>query len=641
MCGIAGYFTSQGAAEERLVKAMCDQMVHRGPDDFGAHVDGGCGIGMRRLSIIDLSTGHQPMSNEDGTVWVVFNGEVYNYQGLRENLIAQGHRFQTKSDTETLIHLYEQEGVEGLKKLRGMFAYAIWDGRRQRLLLVRDRFGKKPLYYAVLPQGIYFASELKCLRPHNLPLDLDEDAFRLYFRLSYMPDPHSPFRQVRKLEPGSWLTYDARGHVEKGTYWNMPVPARDAAPGLDEASLKKRLRDKFDESVRLRMIADVPLGAFLSGGVDSSAVVASMAVQSPQPVKTFSIGFEEAEYNELEYSRQIAKLYKTDHHEILVKPDSIDLVRRLVNHFDEPFGDSSAIPTLIVSEFARRDVKVVLTGDGGDEVFGGYPSFLAAEKLARWNRLPGPLRSAVASLAGVLPYSAYGKNFLHMISLPTAIDRYFEWNYLTSPQMEQLLAPRWIDAANTAYLRKQLQHCLLKNGVDPVTQTMFFEATANLTGDMLVKVDRMSMAASIETRCPMLDHELAELAAGIPHAWKMRGGQGKAFFIETFSDRLPESVWNRPKRGFSVPIAAWFRGPLKSFLRDHITSRRFLDLGFVEPSFLERLLAEHESGRRNNRTMLWNLLMLDLWCQQWQVTAPPARPAVPNLAPSPRHSAGQ
>lgn len=576
---------------------------------------------MRRLAIIDLSTGHQPISNEDGTVWVVFNGEVYNYQGLRENLMAQGHRFKTKSDTETLIHLYEQEGVEGLRKLRGMFAYAIWDARVQKLLLVRDRFGKKPLYYAVRPEGIYFASELKCLRPHELPLELDEDAFRLYLRFSYMPDPHSPFREVRKLPPSGWLTYDASGRVESGTYWNMPVPTREAEPGLDEEELKRQVRDKFDEAVRMRMIADVPLGAFLSGGIDSSAVVASMALQSSLPVKTFSIGFEEAEYNELEYSTQVAERYKTDHHKILVKPNSIELVPRLVRHFDEPFGDSSAIPTLIVSEFARKNVTVVLTGDGGDEVFGGYPSFLAVEKLAGWNKMPSPVRGIVGAVAKALPYTAYGKNYLYMISRGSTMDRYFEWNYPTTFQMQQLFSPRWLDASDSAWLRKQFNGSLLGNGVDPVTQTMFFEATANLTGDMLVKVDRMSMAASIETRSPMLDHELAELAARIPHSWKMRGGRGKAFFVEAFADRLPQDVWDRPKRGFSVPIAAWFRGPLKSFLRDHLTSKTFLDLGFVSPPFLHRLLEEHESGRRNNRTMLWNLLMLDLWFREWRGAA--------------------
>ncbi len=618
MCGIAGYFLREGKADESLVRAMCDQIEHRGPDDYGAHVDDGCGIGMRRLSIIDLSTGHQPMSNEDGSIWVVYNGEVYNYQSLRENLIAQGHRFQTKSDTETLVHLYEQEGVDGIAKLRGMFAYAIWDGKRKRLMVARDRFGKKPLYYAVMKEGIYFASELKCLRPHGLNLDLDEDAFRLYLRFSYMPDPHSPFRQVRKLEPGGWLTYDAAGKLETGRYWTMPVPAKEPERGMTEQDLKAQLREKFDEAVRMRMVADVPLGAFLSGGVDSSAVVASMAVQSSQPVKTFSIGFEEAEYNELEYSRLIAKQYATDHHEIMVKPNSIELVPRLVRHFDEPFGDSSAIPTLIVSEFARKNVKVVLTGDGGDEIFGGYPSFFAAEKLAGWNRMPAAVRGMVSAVAKALPYTAYGKNYLYMISRATTIDRYFEWNYPTTFQMQELFQPQWCGASDSGYLKQQFAQCLLKNGVDPVTQTMFFEATANLTGDMLVKVDRMSMAASIETRCPMLDHELAALAARIPHAWKMKGGQGKAFFIEAFSDRLPESVWNRPKRGFSVPIAAWFRGPLKSFLRDHLTSKRFLDLGFVSPPFLNRLLEEHESGRRNNRTMLWNLLMLDLWFRQWR-----------------------
>lgn len=620
MCGIAGYFLPQTQADDSVVRRMCDQIVHRGPDDHGYHVDGGCAIGMRRLSVIDLSTGHQPISNEDGSIWIVFNGEVYNYQTLREQLLGQGHRFRTNSDTETLVHLYEQEGVEGLHKLRGMYGYAIWDGRRRRLLLVRDRFGKKPLYYSQTKDGIYFGSELKCLRAAGIPLDLDEEALRYYFQLLYIPDPHSPFRQVKKLEPGGWLLFDSNGTVQRGQYWRLP-PSTERIPDVSQEELKEELRAKFDESVRLRMVADVPLGAFLSGGIDSGSVVASMARQSSRPVKTFSIGFEEARFNELNEARLVAEMYKTDHHELVVRPNSVDLVPRLVKHFDEPFGDSSAIPTLIVSEFARQTVTVVLTGDGGDEMFAGYDSFLAVDRLRRWDAVPQAARRLMSLVSDALPSKAYGKNYLHMISRPTPLERYFEFNY--GQLQRTLIRPQWSRGSDEATLRRDFAGCLVPNGADIVTQALYFEATAKLTGDMLVKVDRMSMAASIEVRCPLLDHELAELAARIPAAWKMKGGRGKAFFIETFADRLPPGILNLPKRGFSVPLEEWFRGPLKAMLWDQLLSRRFLQRGFVSEPALRQMLEEHDTRRRNHRSMLWSLLMLDLWWEAWREVAAP------------------
>ena len=387
MCGIAGYIRLDRPAEASVVHAMCGEIRHRGPDDEGVHVDGNCGIGMRRLSIIDLSTGHQPMSNEDGSVWIVFNGEIYEYRELRADLIARGHRFRTASDTETIVHLYEEQGVAGLERLRGMFAFAIWDARKGRLLLARDRFGKKPLYYAVLPQGIYFASEISCLRQAGVPLETDADALRLYFQFNYIPDPLTAYRAIRRVPAGGWLTYEG-GKVEQGRYWRLPVAAANPKPGMTHADAVARVREKFDEAVRIRMIADVPLGAFLSGGIDSSSVVASMARQSPDPVKTFSIGFEESRFNELPFARMVAEQYKTEHHEIVVRPDSIAIIRKFVKHFGEPFADSSAIPTFIVCEFAARHVKVALSGDGGDELFGGYTSLRQVQRLSRLDRVP-------------------------------------------------------------------------------------------------------------------------------------------------------------------------------------------------------------------------------------------------------------
>ena len=392
MCGIAGYVSVGEDADGTVVQSMCDEIRHRGPDDFGVYTDGPCAIGMRRLSIIDLSTGHQPLANEDESVWIVFNGEIYNFQELRPWLENRGHRFRTNSDTEAIVHLYEEEGTDGIARLRGMFAFAIWDRRRRRLLLARDRFGKKPLYYAALPGGLWFGSELKCLEAAGVPLEADRDAIQLYFQFSYIPDPYSVYRDIRKLPAGSWMTFDAGGHVEQGRYWRWPHPAVTEPEGLTEQMAAGQIRELFDESVRIRMIADVPLGAFLSGGVDSGSVVASMALQSRDPIKTFSIGFEEPGFNELEAAEMVAREYHTEHHAIVVHPDSVALVERLVRHFDEPFGDASALPTFILSEFAVQHVKVALSGDGGDEVFAGYWSFFQVERLRQMGAIPDVAR---------------------------------------------------------------------------------------------------------------------------------------------------------------------------------------------------------------------------------------------------------
>ena len=623
MCGIAGFFLREGQASLATVRGMCDQIRHRGPDDEGYHVDGGCAIGMRRLSIIDLSTGHQPMANEDRSVWVVFNGEIYNYQDLRRDLLTRGHRFQTNSDTETLVHLYEEEGAGGLRRLRGMFAYAVWDARRKRLFLARDRFGKKPLYYAIRPDGIYFGSALKCLRAAGVPAEIDSEALRFFFQFTYIPEPMSSLRGVRKLPAGSWLAYDADGTAREGRYWQFPAPVAGTPPDFSEADTCARLREKFDESVRIRMIADVPLGAFLSGGIDSSSVVASMALASPEPVRTFSIGFEESAFNELEYAAMVARQYHTDHHEIVVRPDAVDLASRLVQHFDEPFGDSSAIPTFIVSEFAARHVKVALSGDGGDELFAGYTRFQALRKLQNLDRVPGKLRALISWVADRLPYSAYGKNYLHMLSRSTALERYFESNFAPWFLRRELLQQDWMLPADSAYLASALTTFLLPGNADLLSQALFFETTQNLPGDMLVKVDRMSMANSLEVRCPFLDHELGELAASVPHDWKINGGKGKYILLRALGDRLPPPLLSRGKMGFGVPLSLWFRASLRTFLWDHLTSASFLGRGIVSPAFVRQMLREHDSGRRDNAHWLWSLLVLELWFQQLEAQPAP------------------
>ena len=613
MCGIAGFLLRNTEAKAADVRAMTDVIRHRGPDDEGIYTDGPCGIGMRRLSIIDLSTGHQPISNEGGSVWVVFNGEIYNYQELREDLIHRGHQFRTNSDTETLVHLYEEKGTDGLQLLRGMFAFCIWDTRKRTVLLVRDRFGKKPLYYANTPTGFYFASELKCLRVAGVPLELDQEALRLYFQFGYIADPYSPFLAIHKLMPGCWIECSANGEVKQGRYWRLPPFSAENRTGCTAAQAKENLRELFDEAVRIRMIADVPLGAFLSGGIDSSLVVASMALQSPAPVKTFSIGFEESAYNELDYAQLVAKKYKTDHHDIVVRPDSLELIKKLVRHYDEPFADSSAIPTYIVSDFAVKHVKVALSGDGGDEFFAGYPVVGDVQKYMFVDRLPRALREMIAWTADGLPYSTYGKNFLRMLGSPTQLDRYFNQNYTPYFLRKRMLNPDWMLPADAAFLERTLPDNFNSGNDDILSQVMYFEATNLLTGDFLTKVDRASMAASLEVRCPLLDHRLAEFATRIPTSWKWRNGKGKRILLEALGDRLPPELLTRGKMGFGVPLDQWFRGPLRELVHDSLLGKSFLDRGIVSPDFVSYLVEEHESGRRDNHHQMYSLLMLELW----------------------------
>jgi asparagine synthase (glutamine-hydrolysing) len=632
MCGIAGFLLRDGQARVSDVRAMCDLIRHRGPDDEGFYTDGGCGLGMRRLSIIDLSTGHQPISNEDGTIWVVFNGEIYNYQELRQDLIRSGHRFATNSDTETLVHLYEDKGTDGLQLLRGMFAFCIWDSRQGKILLARDRFGKKPLYYAQTSSGFYFGSELKCLRMAGVPLEIDRDALRLYFQFGYIPDPYSPFRAIRKLMPGCWIECSAEGSLKRGRFWRLPPFSEENRTGLTEPQTREKLRELFDEAVRIRMIADVPLGAFLSGGIDSSLVVASMALQSSEPVKTFSIGFEEAAYNELQYAALVAKKYKTDHHEILVRPDSLSLINKLVRHYDEPFADSSAIPTYIVSEFTVRHVKVALSGDGGDELFAGYPTLNIVQRYKFLDRIPRPFRKLAHWTSAGLPYSAYGKNFLYGLDYTTELDRYFHQGYTAYLTRKRMLNPDWMLPPEAAFLQGLLPDDFLPDGTDIFSQLMYFEATANLTGDMLVKVDRASMAASLEVRCPLLDHRFAEFATQIPTSWKWQDRKGKRILLDALGDRLPPELLTRSKVGFGVPIDQWFRGPLRDLIHDSLLGKTFLERGIVVPNFVRYLLKEHDSGRRSNHHQIYALLMLELWFQNLEEPLAPPDSTVPCVA---------
>ena len=610
MCGIAGFAgldrdTAVAAAE---LRAMCDAIRHRGPDDAGYFTRPGVALGMRRLSIIDLAGGMQPIGNEDGSIQVVFNGEIYNYRELRRDLVARGHRFRTESDTEVLVHLYEERGVALVHELRGMFGFALWDARTETLLLARDRLGIKPLYYAPVGNGIVFGSELKALLAHgSVAPRVDPAAIAWYLSLGYIPDPHAVFEGVFKLEPGHVLWWDAERGIRTERYWSPLVPEN---AGIDEAEAAAEIRRLLEESVRYRLIADVPLGAFLSGGVDSSAVVATMARLMDRPVSTFSIGFAEPEYNEAPAAAAVARALGTDHHELIVGPDVDDLFERVVGAFDEPFADASAIPTLLVSALARRHVTVVLSGDGGDELFGGYTRYAAY--VRRNIEIPGPVRALLGYLARRAPQRMYGRNRLLELSR-TARGRYtgmvahalaVEEGGVAGPAvrkaaagLDELLAP-WFDQVVDR---------------DPVSQAMLVDTMTYLPGDILTKVDRMSMAVSLEARVPLLDHRLVEFTASLPSSMKLDGnGQGKRIFRRAMRGIVPDFVFDRPKHGFSVPLRPW----LKRELRHRLDALRTGDAPireYIEPSAVERVIDEHLTGRRSHAGRLWRLVVLDLW----------------------------
>jgi asparagine synthase (glutamine-hydrolysing) len=595
---------------------MCDAMMHRGPDDFGAHVDGHAAIAMRRLSIIDLATGRQPIANEDGTVWVVLNGEIYNYRQLRQDLEQRGHRFRTTSDTEVIVHAYEDFGEACVDRLRGMFAFAVWDSRRKVLLLARDRLGIKPLYYAELPGSLVFASELKALLEHpGIPRDLDPAALAEYLAHLCVPGDMSIFESVRKLPPAHVLTC-AGGHVRLTRYWMVQPTPDDRRSDTDWT---EELRECFRDAVESHLVADVPVGAFLSGGLDSGSMVAVMAQASPDPVRTFTVGFETpvGNFDERAPARAVAERYGTIHQECLLQADLSDLLPRIAQTFDEPFADSSAIPNWLVCQETGRHVKVALSGLGGDELFGGYERYVGLQLAEHYRRVPGALRSAIARIVAGQRDGRFGdrlQRFIGANELPRAAG--YRRMIAAFADLDEILRPevhRALDARTSRYDE-------VIDGVDirhPLDVGLFSDLYLYLPDDLLTLTDRVSMAHSLEVRVPFLDHHLVELAARMPARLKVRGLQKKWLFRRAVAPWLPKGHLNRPKQGFSVPMAAWLRGTLRTLVSDLMASRELRESPWLNHAAIRKLVHEHLTGRANHEVRLWALIAFCEWQRRY------------------------
>jgi asparagine synthase (glutamine-hydrolysing) len=624
MCGIAGFIdywernTGDSFERGRLLKDMCDVIRHRGPDDDGFFLKHGVALGMRRLSIIDLVSGAQPISGEDGSVTIVFNGEIYSFQELTTELQKRGHTFKTHSDTEAIVHAYEEFGPDCANHLRGMFAFAIWDDKKREVFIARDRVGKKPLYYTITKRGtLVFGSEIKSLLEHpDVTREINLEAVDAFFTLGYVPDPLTIFRDVHKLPPGHYLTFSAGG-LKVQQYWDFnfePAASRNPEDYLDE------LRALLNESVRLRLISDVPLGAFLSGGIDSSTVVALMAQHMDQPVKTFSIGFHEDSYNELKYARLTAKKLGTDHHEFFVTPQICNVIDDLVWHFDEPFADPSAIPTFMVSKLARDHVTVALSGDGGDEVFAGYTHYVVQESRRAFNALPKAFRQGVMRpLSYRLPHGAWGRNYLHNISLDP-IDRYLDsMSFFTALGKESLYTRDFQEALHTKdkVARSFREYAARVKTNEPLDQLLYIDGKTYLPGDILTKVDRMSMATSLEVRVPLLDHKLIEFVAKVPASLKLAGTDTKQLLKRVAKDLIPAEILDRPKQGFGIPLEEWINRQLRDQIRDTLREPRTRQRGYVNSNYVDLILDEHHKGRRDHSFPLWALLILELWHRRY------------------------
>jgi len=627
MCGIAGYINTdkEVPADGAILQAMCDTMTHRGPDDQGIYIDGSVGIGMRRLSVIDLATGHQPISNETKRIWVVLNGEIYNYRELAVWLKKRGHTLATTSDTEVIVHLYEEMGDDCVHKLRGMFAFALWDQERARLFIARDRLGVKPLYYWWNSGQLVFGSELKVVLAHpEVSRKLNPQGLLYYFRYGYIPDPLTIFSGISKLPPGHILTL-AGTSLNAKRYWDGALPQDEHRAALSEAEATERLQDCLRESVRLRLVSDVPIGAFLSGGVDSSLIVALMAQEMTRPVTTFSIGFEEAKYNELPYARSVANHLSTDHHEFIVGPQECGLIQKIVSHFDEPFGDPSAIPTYYLSQLAAQHVTVALSGDGGDELFAGYDRYRVDVERNQFQEWPFVARKACSLTSDILPEGFWGKQFLHNIS-SQARERYLEnISYVGPEKLERLFTQGFYDQCiGDRHAGSIMEACFEKVSGRPwLAQLQYVDSMTYLPADVMTKVDRMSMAYSLEAREPLLDHVLVEYVTQLPIQMKLKDGVSK-YLLKKIAERyLPRENVYRKKQGFGVPLEYWFKDELRDYIHDVLFDGRMKARGIISSTEAGLLVRRYEKGRKDLVNTIWMLVIFETWCRLYLDGDPP------------------
>lgn len=624
MCGIVGFVNRSEAADRSVLERMNAAIVHRGPDEDGLYVDGGVALAMRRLSIIDLAGGRQPIWNEDRSKLIIFNGEIYNFQELREGLIELGHRFTTRSDTEVVIHLYERYGPDCVTHLRGMFAFAIWDTKEKVLFLARDRVGKKPLLYAHQPNGdLVFGSEFAALLEHPaVTREVDPAAIDSYLSFQCVPAPMTAFKSIRKLEPGHWLRWKD-GYVETHRYWQPDFSKKIKIS--EEEAIEETTR-LLREATEMRLISEVPLGAFLSGGVDSSIVVALMAAASGRPVKTFSIGFEEDDFSELKYARRVAEHVGAEYNEFIVRPNALEVLPVLVEHYGEPYADSSAIPTYYVAKETRRHVTVALNGDGGDESFAGYERYAAMKLAESYLKIPAALRKPLIGRAvGMLPSSELKrsrsrdlKRFIAAAELP-GTERYLRWvSAFDGPAKTEIYTSGFAESVNADAAAGILGHWFAQaNGSGIVDASMLTDQMTYLPNDLLPKVDIATMANSLEARSPFLDHKVIEFAASLPAAMKMHGYQTKSLLKKVAARLVPRDVIYRRKMGFGVPIGKWFRGEMKEFLSDVLLSDTALNRGIIRPEVLRDHVREHTAGTRDRTFQLWTFLMLELWFQRF------------------------
>ena len=623
MCGIVGLVRNDGKPVDRdLLARMNDAIRHRGPDDDGFYLNGPVGLGMRRLAIIDLKSGQQPIHNQDGTTWIVFNGEIYNYLELRQQLEKLGHTFYTNSDTEAIVHAYDQYGSNCPKYLRGMFAFAIWDERTQELFLTRDRVGKKPILYAEVNGQLVFGSEFTALLQHpDISREIQPEAIDAYLSFMCVPAPLTAYRSIRKLEPGHWLRW-RKGEITIERYWQ---PDFSQKLDISEEEAGERAIEILRDSVKVRLMSEVPLGAFLSGGIDSSAVVALMAQESNEKVKTFSIGFEEQDFSELHHARRVAEWVGADHHEFIVRPDAVEILPLLVEHYGEPYADSSAVPTYYVARETRKHVTVALNGDGGDESFAGYERYAAMQLAENYRKVPEFVRKSVKVGVGLIPTSELGrsrlrsgKRFLEAASLPK-VDRYLRWmSIFDTTAKSSLYSDAFKSETTSGYAKSLLEPWFVRaNGSGFVDASLLTDLMTYLPNDLLVKVDIATMAVSLEARSPFLDHHVIEFAASLPEKFKLRGLTTKYLLKKVLRKLLPSENLDRRKMGFGVPIGHWFRGKMQPFLREVVLSEKALNRGLFRPETVRQLVDQHTEGKRDYSHQLWTLLMLELWFQRF------------------------